>query len=85
MDEFEASPQAQSTKTVRFLSAKKIMKLHKQGFEVMPKSLQATLDTLQPTSVPAERLFSKARHARRYSQENQSDERFTSYLLLKEY
>ena len=43
------------------------------------------MEVLQPTSVPAERSFSKARLARRYCQESQSDQRFEKQLLLKNY
>ncbi|XP_003738410.1 uncharacterized protein LOC100905896 [Galendromus occidentalis] len=71
-DEMDCTPSSQET-------------IQRQGVKSLPEVLVATLDTLQPTSVPAERIFSKARSARRYNQESQNDERFGSYIFLKDY
>ena len=66
------------------LSSRRLIRLQLQGIRSFPDSFYDTLDTVQPTSVPAERAFSKARMFRRYNQERQSDERFTKYLFLKD-
>lgn len=66
-------------------SLKVLMDLHLRGYSTLPRYLIEVMDTLQPTSVPSERAFSKARHARRFCQERQHDERFTDYLLLGDF
>lgn len=63
-------------------TAEKLLKLHKKGYEVLPRGMVETANILQPTSIPAERAFSKARSARRYNQECMSDNRFCDYRLL---
>ena len=67
------------------LSTQEIMKLHAEGHSLIPTELVETLQTLQPTSVPAERAFSIARHMRRHCQESLSDERFSDYLFLRDF
>jgi len=49
------------------------------------QQLQVILDTILPTSVPSERLFSKARHSRRYCQGGLNDERYTRRMFLKDF
>ena len=66
-------------------SARTLMDLHSRGISVFPRALTDTMETLQPTSVAAERAFSKARKARRYDQGSLDDERFGNYLFLKDY
>ena len=63
----------------------KLEDLHKQGYNVLPRGMVETAHMVQPTSVPAERLFSKARAARRYNQEAMSDQRFGDYRFLAGY
>lgn len=62
-----------------------LIELHKSGVKAFPEELYEVMAVLQPTSVPAERSFSRARHARRYNQAGRSDRRFEEYLLLKSY
>lgn len=86
VDDFESYLRRKASKAaLKPPSTPKLMKLHKKGLDVLPKALRATVDALQPTSVPAERAFSRARHARRSCQESMNDERYTSYLLLKDF
>ena len=66
-------------------SVKVIMELHLRGYPTLPNELVDVLNTLQPTSVPSERAFSKARHARRFCQERQRDERFSDFMLLNSF
>ena len=66
-------------------SPSEIMKLHKDGWEALLPGLTSTMRTLQPTSVPAERAFSRARFLRRYYQESLSDERFANFLFLRDF
>ena len=69
----------------RPLSIEELMKLHSEGVTVLPEALASTMSILQPTSTAAERSFSKARRARRYDQGSLNDDRFASYLFLKDY
>ena len=48
--------------------AERLTKIHESGVKIPPDSLYKLLDTLQPSSVPGERIFSKGRHKKRYSQ-----------------
>lgn len=67
------------------LAADDVVELFLTGYEVLPADLLATMASLQPTSVPSERSFSHARHLRRSCQEKQDDDRYSSYLLLKDF
>ena len=86
VDEYEAYLLQESTNfTSAHMAPKQIIKLHEQGCKVLPESLVETVGIIQPTSVPAERLFSRARHSRKYCQERLADDRFADYLFLKSY
>lgn len=50
-----------------------------------PKRMLAVLNTIQPTSVSAERAFSTARSCRRYNQESLDDDRFARKLFLRNF
>lgn len=50
-----------------------------------PTQLVENMKSVIPTSVPSERLFSKARHSRRYSQGRLSDRRFCEMMFLKHF
>lgn len=50
-----------------------------------PKRMLAMLNTIQPTSVSAERAFSTARSCRRYNQESLDDDRFARKLFLRSF
>ena len=62
--------------------AEQLTKIHESGVKILPDSLYKLLDTLQPTSVPAERIFSRGRHKKRFPQERQADERFEDNVFL---
>ena len=66
-------------------STEELLELLSKGYNVLPDVLTTTLSTIQPTSVPSERLFSRARHARRYCQERALDDRFANDMRLKEF
>ena len=53
------------------------------GADLVPFRLRIVLDVIQPTSVPAERLFASARDARHRNQERMLDSRFEMHMLLK--
>ena len=53
------------------------------GADLVPFRLRTVLDVIQPTSVPAERLFASARDARHRNQERMLDSRFEMHMLLK--
>lgn len=61
------------------------LRVFEAGLMPLPKEISATLLTVLPTSVPAERLFSKARYARQCNQERMGDARFGKLVLLKDF
>ena len=67
------------------LAADDVVELFFSGYEVLPADLMATMASLQPTSVPSERSLSHACHLRRSCQEKQDHDRYSSYLLLKDF
>ena len=93
MDDYEAFKDADedddgagtSTNSTSRPTAKELLELHVKGFRTLPERLTLVLSTLQPTSVAAERSFSRARHARRYKQERLLDDRFANFMLLKDF
>ena len=66
-------------------SEQDLLNLYKTGSKILSCDVTKILETLQATSVPAERLFSRARHARRYTRESLSDERYERTLRLKDF
>ena len=86
VDEYEAYLLQERTNfTSAHMAPEQNIELHEQGCEILPESLVETVGIIQPTSVPAERLFSRARHSRKCCQERLADERFADYLFLKSY
>ena len=61
------------------------LRVFEAGLITLPVEISAALRTVLPTSVPAERLFSKSRNARRYNQECMGDTLLGKLVLLKDY
>ena len=85
MDVEEDDDEPPSAATSHHPTTRELIDLHSRGFRTLPESLSTVISVLQPTSVPSERAFSVARHSRRHCQERLLDERFTNYLLLKDF